>query len=340
MPTAGLSSRIQQIQKEHRNVYTCTFHLEGEGIHNAAVTLRLDYNRQKRRFWFNRESGVSVQVCVEGEDISKRKSFPEFLNQRQDVILIGLEGGRLVYQGRNFYSIDYSYAERVLLNLIARPTADACTTEKGAKDEISALRKTKQTSFPKKSLFRAIADRRIRLPFDDALLICDDLGTECADFLAANLENRQLALIHAKAGEGAGISASAFHDVIAQAMKNLVYLTRSAEIPGGVQAWTQTAKWNRTSVPRILRAPDGVPQKAELWGKLKSEILDSSDPSLFVVLVTAGCCDLEKLREATADREKRTPETAQLFHLLDGLNGYARQLGVRVLIRDIPYQTS
>jgi hypothetical protein len=332
------SSQIEELPRENRTVYTCTFHFEGKDIDDVAVTFRIDYNRQKRRFWFNKESGASVQVNVEAEDISKTKSFSEFLNQRQDLILIGLSGGHLVYQGRNFYSIDYSYAEEVLLNLITRPSTDPCTTEKGTKEELTALRQTAKTLFPKKSLFRAIADRRVDLPFTDTLLICDDLGTECADFLAANLENRQLALIHAKAGEGTGISASAFHDVVAQAMKNLVYLTRGAEAPGGVQAWRKKAKWNETAISRIIRAPNGLPEKAALWSKLKSDIIDSSDPNLFVVLVTTGCCDLKKLAEATTDANKRTPETAQLFHLLDGLNGYARQLGVKVHIRDIPYQ--
>jgi hypothetical protein len=83
-----------------------------------------------------------------------------------------LEGGHLVYQGRNFYGIDYSYAEKVLLNLITRPTTDPCTTEKGTKEEIAALKKARQISFPQRSLFRAISDRRIDLPFDDPLLIC------------------------------------------------------------------------------------------------------------------------------------------------------------------------
>jgi hypothetical protein len=252
--------------------------------------------------------------------------------------LIGLSGGHLVYQGRNFYSIDYSYAEKVLLDLIIRPSGEPCTTEKGTKEEIAAQRRTPDPSFAKKSLFRAVADRRIALPFEDPLLICDDLGTECADFLAANISSRQMALIHAKAGEVKGISASAFHDVVSQAMKNLVYLTRNAEAPEKVGSWTRKEKWNGTGVPRIVRTPDGVPEKAKLWNKLKAEIIDSSDPGLFVVLVTTGCCDVEKLREVTGDPTKRTPETAQLFHLLDGLNGYARQLGAKVLIRDMPYQ--
>lgn len=332
------SSQIEQTPRERRNVYTCTFYLEGDAIDHASVTLRLDYNRNKRRFWFNKERGASIRVNVAGEDSTKSKSLAEFLNQKQDVILIGLDGGHMVYQGRNFYSIDYSYAEEVLLDLINRPvTAPPCRTEKGSKKEIEAVKTAKATAFPVGSLFRAIADRRIDLPFEDKILICDDLGTECADFLAANLERKQLALIHAKAGEGAGVSASAFHEIVAQAMKNLVYLTRNGEVPKGVEAWTPNAKWNGTNIPRIVRAPDGLPTKRELWDRLKSDIVCSSNPRLFVVLVTTGCCDLAELRQATTNRHKRTPETAQLLHLLDGLNGYARQLGVGLLIRDIPY---
>jgi len=53
---------------------------------------------------------------------------------------------------------------------------------------------------------------------------------------------------------------------------------------------------------------------------------------------TTGCCDRDKLEEAIKDHSKRTSETAQLLHLLDGLNGYARQLGVRLLVYDLPYR--
>jgi hypothetical protein len=66
-------------------------------------------------------------------------------------------------------------------------------------------------------------------------------------------------------------------------------------------------------------------------------VLGDSNPELFVALVTTGCCDRDRLKEAIEDASKRTPETAQLLHLLDGLNGYARQLGVRLLIYDLPY---
>jgi superfamily II DNA or RNA helicase len=330
---------VKESAKNNRTIYTCSFDLEGDGIDDASISLRVEYHHAKRRFWFNKESGALVRVNVEGDDESSSKSLAEFLNQKQDIILIGLDGGEIVYQGRNFYKIDYSYAEQALLDLIKRPPkARPCITEKGSKQEIAAVKRAKATTFPAGSLFHAVAEQLIDLPFADDLLICDDLGTECCDFVAANFEKRQLALIHAKAGSGKRISASAFHDVVAQAMKNLVYLTRNGEVPQGVGSWRRSAKWNKTNIRRLYRADNGLPVGERLWNKLKTEIICSSNPELFVVLVTAGCCDLQELKKAASDPGKRTPEIAQLLHLLDGLNGYARQLGVRLIINDIPYQ--
>lgn len=48
-------------------------------------------------------------------------------------------------------------------------------------------------------------------------------------------------------------------------------------------------------------------------------------------------CDKKKLTDAINAPKKRTPETAQLLHLLDGLGGHSRQLGMRMLVYDIPF---
>jgi hypothetical protein len=93
-------------------------------------------------------------------------------------------------------------------------------------------------------------------------------------------------------------------------------------------------------VPRILRAPPGLPARAALWNKVRSEILETSNPRLYVILVTTGCCKLSDLKQAIEVPTKRTSETAQLLHLLDGLNGYARQLGVQVRVVDLPFEPS
>lgn len=275
--------------KDNRNIYTCSFDLEGNGFDSKSVSLLVEYQPSKGRFWFNKKSGASVRVSMEGEDESSSKGLAEFLNQNQDIVLIGLDGGEIVYQGRNFYKIDYSYAENVLVDLIHRPVnAPPSKTEKGTKAEITTLRRSRRKTFPAGSLFRAIADELFKLPFTAELLICDDLGTECADFVGANFRRHQLGLIHAKPGSGEKISASAFHEIVSQAMKNLVYLTRNAEVPKGIESWSRNAKWNRTNIPRLYRAPSSAPVRKELWNKLRSEIIDTSNPERFVVLVTTG----------------------------------------------------
>jgi superfamily II DNA or RNA helicase len=331
------SSEIKMNIKADRAIYTCSFDLESGGAKNMSITLRVEYNPAKRRFWFNKETGAAVQVSIEDNEVSV-KSLTEFLNQKQDIILIGLDDGETVYQGRNFYKIDYSYAEQVLLNLINRPNVSPCTTEKGSKKQIDVAKQIKTSTFPDGSLFKAVAERQIKLPFRDNLLICADLGTECADFIAANINSNHLALIHVKAGSGRKVSASAFHDVVSQAMKNLVYLSKNDEIPEGANSWLPNSKWNKTGVPRLYRTLDKLPSGKSLWNKLTSDIIGSSNPGLYVILVTTGCCNLDELKKATNNPQMRTPETAQLFHLLDGLNGYARQLGIRLLVYDVPYK--
>lgn len=321
------------------NGYLCAFEVKPSNAKAEPLTLKMDYDSNKRRFWFKKDKGPSVHIELTDDPDVPTKNLAEFLNQHQDLVLIGLEGGETVYQGRHFYRIDYSYAERALLDLLESPrTLSRFSTEKGTKAQIQTAKQQKASTFPSQSIFKGIAEGVVRCPFAEELLICADMGTECADFVAASFKTRELSLIHAKAGSGTGISATAFHEVVAQAMKNLVYLTRNADVPQGVNAWEPGKRWNKTGVPRILRAPRGLPTQAALWKKIRSEILDDSNPQLYVTLVTAGCCRLKDLKEAVEQPSKRTPETAQLLHLLDGLNSYARQLGIRVKIYDLPFE--
>ena len=305
-------------------------------------TLLIDYQPQKKRFWFKSANNSQIRVDLGDPRFPGGRSLHDYLNVNQDLVLIGLDGGEVVYQGRDFYSIDYRNAEKALLERIVTLTgATRCATEKGTKDQIELAKGTggtrKQSTFAKASIFNAIASEKGVIPFDEDLLICDDLNSECADFVAADLAGKKLALLHAKTGGGSKISASDFHEVVAQAIKNLAYLTPNAETPKGAKSWKSGACWNTTAVPRIFKAPAGVEQGARLWRKLKADIIDAPDGELHMVLVTAGCCDKKSLKDAIDNPSDRTPETAQLFHLLEGLNGYARQLGVRLTVIDIPF---
>ena len=262
------SSDIVEQAANNATSYRCSFDFEGDGLDGSPLVLRLDYDRTKGRFWFNRHSGPRGQVTEQDDGGARTKSFSDFLNHNQDRVLIGIDGGGVVYQGRNFYEIDHSFAEHTLLGLISQlGNGPSCSSEKGTSDQINAVREAKTASFPDTSLFRAIEDRRIDLPFDDELLICDDMGTECADFIAANFQQKQLAFIHAKAGPGAGVSASSFHDVVAQAIKNLVYLTRNDDVlqdlirgvgrQSGTTRVFQGSSEGRKAVPKKLTSGEG-----------------------------------------------------------------------------------
>lgn len=320
--------------------FECTFTFEVMERQNEIIEFgaTVEYQLPKGRFWLKSNRGTGIRV-EEADNAHAKHSFVDYLNQNQDLLLIGLEGGELIYQGQNFYAIDYKYAEQELLQRIVRAAIEPCTTEKGTNEEIAAAKKqgSKATKFIPGSLFKMIAEGKLPLNFSPEVVICEDLGSECADFILASFSGKQICLVHAKAGGGAGVSASAFHDIVAQAMKNLVYLSRNAEKPKGVGSWRSASKWNKTEIPRLYKAPTGCPEGAPLWKKLREEIIDHPDAKLHVVLATTGCCDTSALGEAVRDKTKRTAETAQLFHLLDGLSAYARQLGVSVKVVDVPF---
>lgn len=327
---ASVSVEAGDDEDEFRGVSLTFERPDGKTI---TTRLRLEYQAKKRRFWFRHSEGESIAVDVD-EPGQKTRSLPDYLNMNQDTLIIGLAGGEVVYQGRQFYSVDYAHAERALLELIISSETE-CRSEKGSKEEIGALKSCGGDKLPDGSLFRLIADNKLELPFEPSVLICDDLGSECADFVAADTEGRHLAFIHAKVGTGSRISATAFHDVVAQAMKNLVFLAASPETPKRARSWTKRNHWNKTAVPIVQRCPADLGEGEKLWQALRSQIIESANPNLYVVLATAGMVDRQSLSNAIQDRAARTPETAKLLHLMDALNGHARQFGVRLMIYDL-----
>lgn len=325
--------------------FTLRFETVDKPNTNFEEEVIVEYQPQKKRFWFKSGGEKQIRVAIEDQKHPKGRSLHDYLNLNQDLVLIGLEGGDTVYQGRDFYMISYSTAEQSLLDrIITLANVGKCKTEKGTAEQLKVAKgingNAKQNTFPTGSLFRAIVSEKDVIPFNFDLLICDDLNSECCDFLAADTEGRKLALLHAKTGEGSKISASSFHEVVAQAIKNLAYLSPNAETPKGAPSWKKGVLWNKTDVERIIKAPQNSLDGEKLWESLRSHIIQSVDGELHVVLVTTGCCNRKSLQEAIDDKKKRTHETAQLFHLLEGLNGYSRQLGVRLTVVDIPFDDS
>ena len=105
------------------------------------------------------------------------------------------------------------------------------------------------------------------------ILVCDDMGTESADFILADRINRRVIFIHAKAKSNLHpVSASALQDVVAQATKNINFLGMyNLSAPKHLKLWEEswlcgkTAKIDR----RVRLSPVGNNGEA-VWKEIRS----------------------------------------------------------------------
>lgn len=134
-----------------------------------------------------------------------------------------------------------------LRHLLPEAALASATSEKG--DFVPG-----QIEFSPDSVFRKIVDS---VAAGNDILVCDDLGNEWADFLGINTQTRppSINFYHGKYGP-VSLSASAFHDAVGQAQKNLGQL----DLPPGKMP-EKLAKWTldyvsgssvQTAIPRIV----------------------------------------------------------------------------------------
>ncbi|MCF7824827.1 MAG: DEAD/DEAH box helicase family protein [Candidatus Marinimicrobia bacterium] len=115
------------------------------------------------------------------------------------------------------------------------------------------------------------------------VLICDDVGTEIADFILCNCnnDNPRVIFIHAKAKALSGnrkpkCSASGLHDVCAQAVKNLGYMAMfNDHKPSKLESWDNgwSGKISKTYTAQVdHRICHGSGTPSELWEKFRATI--------------------------------------------------------------------
>lgn len=114
-------------------------------------------------------------------------------------------------------------------------------------------------------------------------VICDDLGTEAADFILGYTAERRVVFVHCKGKGNSGghgeYSASGLQDVCGQATKNLKYFARfGSDVPPNAKDWHSKnwsgAKGVTGSVKRrIRRCPTGNTSKT-VWTELQTIIRD------------------------------------------------------------------
>lgn len=182
-----------------------------------------------------------------------------------------------------------------------------------------------QDTFEPISVFRVVIDH---IAAHDSTLVCDDLGDEWADFIGTNVGStpKSISFYHAKHG-APSLGASAFHDSVGQAIKNLGRMTLSSEaIAGKLQKWAGTyVNANvQTAINRVIRSHAPAVQQS------LAEAASSPDTIRRVFIVTSSL-SRQALADAFKDIQSGNRPSAhfvQLYWLLSSYFSAALEAGV------------
>jgi superfamily II DNA or RNA helicase len=270
---------------------------------------------------------LNSEILVLEEGADEGNGLVTYLNNHDELFTVALEQPEVFYTAQSFYRLDYSHAEARLATMLTPVHAlAAVTSEKGKVGK-------RKTSWDASSIFHMIdslgnaglVHRNFGTP---ELLLCDDLGTESADFVCANFSKRKIAFIHAKDGEDHSVSASALHVIVAQAQKNLSLISRGGSVPMHLERWDRKSKWSKTNIRRWRLGAKSLPTKRDLWNRIRSEILDHPDGKKEVWLVLGRTLDKTALLDQLQTPGHRSAITGQVVHLLSLLQANCAQLGV------------
>lgn len=163
------------------------------------------------------------------------------------------------------------------------------------------------------------------------LLVCDDLGTEIADFIAVDSHTRRVIAMHAKAfPQPKPLSASAFHDVSAQAVKNLGYFQPYfVGTPKGLARWS--GPWvspREGTVTRRIRI--GNVTGALAWERVRAALRDPDYTREIWLILGRG---LSKTALEAARAADRPPaETIQILYSLQSTWSATSSVGARLRV--------
>lgn len=189
------------------------------------------------------------------------RSLISYLNNEQAfrIIPASPDGDYCIYTGRLFCRPRLPLGGRAddasvdLLELVSGVAAlSRISSEKGDRDS------TTGDGWAAGSLFHLIDTLGAGTSMDAELqgidlLVCDDMGTEIADFLALDSTRGRVIAMHLKAfSTPKKISASALHEVSSQALKNLGYLQPYVrDEPSNVERWS--GRWDGGAIGRVDR---------------------------------------------------------------------------------------
>jgi hypothetical protein len=181
-----------------------------------------------------------------------------------------------------------------------------------------------QEVFDELSVFRAIVDH---IAQEEDVLLCDDLGDEWADFIGIRTATRpaMASFYHAKHGRRS-LGASAFHEAVGQAQKNLGRMALPADVMAAKYAlWETNYRGGaETAIPRIVRGGGRV----EIERRIE-EARSAPDLVKRVFIVTSSLSrnDVETAFAAAALGEPPPAHFVQLYWLLTSYFSACTEVG-------------
>ncbi len=293
------------------------------------TNLLAKYDSIKGCFQFKKGDKTHIQVSYKNDIFS----VEHFLNSRHDRYAITLKEPSLAYHNKQWFEINYSKAEEKFATFIKKISQLKNVDFEKIPSKLDKPEKENLISWPTKSLFNMTLKYIItEKEFGGKLewVFCDDPNREIADFIVASFSMRKIAFIHCKYGRGKKLSASAFHDLTSQAGKNLVYL-RTNRKPPNISNWHREAKWTTSQIKRWTIKNSDLPEKEELWDKIKNEILDYPSGKVEVWLVMGNGLEVDSLNTIVGTPEE-TYEVGPLLHLLDGFVANCAEAAVNLRI--------
>jgi hypothetical protein len=160
-------------------------------------------------------------------------------------------------------------------------------------------------------------------------LVCTDLQTEPCDFIA--IQPDRIAFIHAKYGEEKKRSASIFHDVVGQALKNLLFLMPATQTAPRIDYWDKPwrAKKDKNATVTRLRMPKSL-RPNDIWKQVREVVTDPSTQKEVWIVLGHGMSLTAVRKEIESDQP--SDEMIQIFALLQTAWSTAAQCGVQLRI--------
>jgi hypothetical protein len=285
----------------------------------------ISYNPKSKRYIID---SPEVDSLYYSETLEFKRGLVRYLNTEQAIRLIPATEGCFYTLGEFFspilafgprYDDDQMGLLKVLFN---SPCLETTGSEKGSQCLAN------DAGWDVSSLFSIIDNLGVGHGLDPHfgspdIVLCDDMGTEAADFILGYISEKRVVFIHAKGNQGPSpfqYAASPLQEVCGQATKNLKYFSRFGnETPTKAKKW-HTASWSsrrdvqRRVAKRIRKAPNGVTTGLEVWKELQKLIRDPfSDLQVWLFL---GRMLSKSAFAAQVRHKKPAPEAKQAAYLL------------------------